>query len=77
MCEVGEVAPRSVETHTGQVCVHVMRRSVRSCRFVSACIDAFIRRYANGEARKRPVQVLHTIPVAGSTSRDNVSTAMT
>ena len=36
MCEVGEVAPRSVETHTGQVWVHVMRRSVRSCRFVSA-----------------------------------------
>ena len=36
MCEVGEVAPRRVETHTGQVWVHVMRRSVRSCRFVSA-----------------------------------------
>lgn len=30
MCEVGEVAPRRVETHVGHVWVQVISRSVRS-----------------------------------------------
>ena len=76
MCEVGEVAPRSVETHTGQVWVHVIRRSVRSCRLVSAAsTPSFDDKFEM--AWKRQLQGLRTIPVTGSTSRDNVSTAMT
>lgn len=75
MWDVGEEAPRRAETHVGQVWVHVIRRSVRSCGAVSVVMfRGWILAEEGGgwEGREK-----RTMPVAWSTLRDRVSTAMT
>ena len=69
MWDVGEEAPRRAETHAGQVWVHVIRRSVRSCGGFLMLEVWGLRLWWRGEKR--------TMPVAWSTLRDRVSTAMT